>query len=76
MLYNYAKFKGYDLTAQGDLTQFPDKRAVSSWATTAMRLGQAAMLINGSDGKLLPGGTTTRAQAASILRNFHQNFVL
>lgn len=76
MLYNYAKYKGYDLTAQGDLSQFPDKRAVSSWATTAMSWANGNGLINGSDGKLLPGGTTTRAQAASILRNFHQNFVL
>ena len=32
-------------------------------------------LINGSDGSLVPGGTTTRAQAASILTKYDQSVV-
>lgn len=76
MLYNYAKYKGYDLTAQGDLTAFPDGDSVQPWAETAMTWANGNQLINGhDDGTLEPGGTTTRAQAASILMRFDQNVV-
>ena len=74
MLYKYARFKGYDLTAAGDLTQFPDAGSISSWAETALSWANGKGLINGNeDGTLAPGGTATRAQAASILANFDQN---
>ena len=76
MLYNYAAYKGYDLTAQGDLTAFPDGDSVQPWAETAMTWANGNQLINGhDDGTLEPGGTTTRAQAASILMRFDQNVV-
>lgn len=76
MLYNYAKYKGYDLTAQGDLTAFPDGDSVQPWAETAMTWANGNQLINGhDDGTLEPGGTTTRSQAASILMRFDQNVV-
>ena len=74
MLYNYAQYKGYDLTANGDLTQFPDDGSISFWAETALSWANGKGLINGNeDGTLAPGGTATRAQAASILANFDQN---
>ncbi len=74
MLYKYARFKGYDLTVSGDLTQFPDDGSISSWAETALSWANGKGLINGNeDGTLAPGGTATRAQAASILANFDQN---
>ena len=74
MLYNYAKVKGYDLTASGDLTAFPDGSKVSSWAEAAMAWANGNELINGhDDGTLQPGGDSTRAQAASILMNFDVN---
>ena len=74
MLYKYARFKGYDLTATGDLTQFPDAGSISSWAETALSWANGNGLINGNeDDTLAPGGTATRAQAASILANFDQN---
>ena len=75
MLYKYARFKGYDLTATGDLTQFPDMDAISGWAETALSWANGNGLINGNeDGTLAPGGTATRAQAASILAHFDQSF--
>ncbi len=75
MLYKYARFKGYDLTATGDLTQFPDAGSISSWAETALSWANGKGLINGNeDGTLAPGGTATRAQAASILAHFDQSF--
>lgn len=74
MLYNYAKVKGYDLTASGDLTAFPDGSKVSSWAEAAMAWANGNELINGhDDGTLQPGGDSTRAQAASILMSFDLN---
>ena len=76
MLYNYAKYKGYDLSAEGDLTAFPDGDQVQKWALPAMAWANGNALINGhDDGTLEPGGTSTRAQAASILMRFDQNVV-
>lgn len=76
MLYNYAAYKGCDLTAKGDLSQFTDGDSVQEWALPAMTWANGNALINGhDDGTLEPGGTTTRAQAASILMRFNQNVV-
>ena len=77
MLYKYARFKGYDLTATGDLTQFPDMDAISGWAETALSWANGNGLINGHEdtGLIDPAGTTTRAQAASILMRFDQKLV-
>ena len=74
MLYKYARFKGCDLTATGDLTQFPDAGSISSWAETALSWANGKGLINGHEnGTIDPKGSTTRAQAASIMANFDQN---
>ena len=74
MMYNYAKFKGYDLTAGGDLTQFPDAGAISDWAETALSWANGKGLINGHEnGTIDPKGSTIRAQAARIMANFDQN---
>ncbi len=74
MMYNYASYKEYDLTLEGDLIQFEDASAISGWAETAMSWANGSGLINGhDDGTIDPQGTTTRAQAASILMNFDQN---
>ena len=74
MLYNYASYKGYDLSAKGDLTAFPDGDSVQEWALPAMAWANGNELINGhDDGTLDPAGTTTRVQAASILMRFDLN---
>lgn len=76
MLYNYAKYKGYDLSAEGDLSQFPDSGSVADWAETAMSWANGNELINGhDDGTIDAAGIGTRAQAASILMRFDQNLV-
>lgn len=75
ILYNYAKFKGYDLSASADLGKFPDSGQVSSWAETALGWANGNGLINGhDDDRLDPKGSTIRAQAASILMNFDKGF--
>ena len=76
MLYNYAKYKGYDLSAEGDLSQFPDSGSVADWAEAAMSWANGNELINGhDDGTIDAAGTAIRAQAASILMRFDQNLV-
>lgn len=75
ILYNYAKFKWYDLSASADLGKFPDSGQVSSWAEIALGWANGNGLINGhDDGRLDPKGSTIRAQAASILMNFDKGF--
>ena len=75
MMYNYASYKEYDLTLEGDLSQFEDASAISGWAETAMRWANGGGLINGHEatGLIDPAGTTTRGQAASIITNFDLN---
>ena len=76
MLYNYTKYKGYDLSAEGDLSTFPDANSIADWAEAAMSWANGNELINGhNDGTLEPGGTATRAQGASILMQFDQSLV-
>ncbi|CCX36848.1 putative uncharacterized protein [Clostridium sp. CAG:1013] len=76
IMYNYAVYKQLDTTAAADLTKFPDSGNVHSWAETAMEWANGNELINGHDnGMLDPQGTTTRAQAASILMKFDLNLV-
>lgn len=76
MLYNYASYKGYDLSAKGDLSAFPDGEQVQEWAEPAMAWANGNALINGhDDGTLDPQGIAIRAQAASILMRFDLNLV-
>lgn len=74
MMYNYAAYKGYDLTADGDLTEYADGGSVSGWAMESMAWANGNQLINGfEDQTLRPLGTATRVQAAQILMNFREN---
>ena len=70
ILYRYAKQKGYDISKSADLNGFADADAVSGYATDAMRWAVASGLIQGSNSKLNPKGTATRAQVATILMRF------
>lgn len=76
MLYNYSKYKRYDLSAAADLSEFPDGSSVSNWANSAVAWANGNGLINGhDDGRLDPSGTAIRAQAASILMGFDRKYV-
>ena len=70
ILYRYAKQKGYDVSKSADLNGFADANTVSTYATDAMRWAVANGLIQGSNSKLNPKGTATRAQVATILMRF------
>lgn len=73
ILYRYAKFKGYDVSGQGDLGQFTDRGKIQAYALEAISWANAEGLIAGIDkGILDPGGPATRAQVAAILQRFCQ----
>ncbi len=64
VLYRYAQYKGADVSASGDLSGFVDSANVSDWAV-------GSGLVNGVEGNALaPQGTSTRAQAATVLMRF------
>ena len=74
MLFRYAEFKGYDISAGGDLSKFPDADAVHSYARGALFWATSAGIITGvksGDFDLLdPRGPATREQFATILARF------
>lgn len=73
ILYNYATFKGYDVSVQGNLSVFNDGATTSDWALSAMKWAVGSGLLQGYNGNLNPTGTATRAEVAQILMNFCEN---
>lgn len=74
ILYRYAKQKGYDVSKSAALTGFSDADKVSGYAFDAMQWAVAEELLKGSNGKLDPQGSATRAQVATILMRFMQKY--
>ena len=70
ILYRYQSYLGLDAASVGDLDAFADAAAVSAYAETAMEWAVGEGLIYGIDGKLVPHGNATRAQAATILARY------
>lgn len=74
ILYRNAKQKGYDVSKSAALTAFSDADKVSGYAAEAMQWAVAEGLLQGSNGKLNPQGSATRAQVATILMRFMEKF--
>ena len=75
ILYRYAQYKGYDVSAKADLNKFTDADEISNYALEALQWANAEGLINGKgDGVLDPKGQATRAEAAVILMRFCENY--
>ena len=70
ILFRYAKQKGYDVSRSVELNGFVDAAQVSNYATEAMQWAVANGLIQGSNNKLSPKATASRAQVATILMRF------
>lgn len=71
ILYRYAAYKEFDLTAEAGLTGYTDAASVSEYATEAMNWAVATRLIGGTSKTTLdPTGDSTRAQIATILMRF------
>ena len=76
ILYRYAQLKGYDVTEKADLTGYTDSTSISSYAVEAMQWANANGIVNGmTETTLVPQGTATRAQVATMLMNFCENVV-
>ena len=74
ILYRYAQYKGYDVTASNDLSSYTDASQISAYATTAMQWANAEGLITGNtDTTINPTGNATRAELATILMRFCEN---
>ena len=73
IMYQYAKYKGYDTEANGSLDQFKDASSVASYAETAMKWAVGHKIIAGTGNGLEPDGNATRAQVAVVLQAFNNN---
>lgn len=76
ILHRYANSLGYDVTESTNLSWYADSAQLSSYAADAMSWAVAEGLISGmTETTLVPKGTATRAQVATILMRF-VNYVL
>lgn len=73
ILCRYAQYKQYGTSASASLSAFSDDAAVSTYAKAPLSWAVAEKLVNGTDGKLLPRASATRAQVAAILHRFVEN---
>lgn len=71
ILYRYAAYKGYDVTASNDLSSYTDADQIGAYAFEAMQWANGAGLVTGTTGATLnPLGSATRAEVATILMRF------
>lgn len=73
MLYNYAKYQGYDLSLGADtnILSYNDALNISEYAFAALQWACGIGLIQGDgQGNLNPTGQATRAETAAILHRF------
>jgi hypothetical protein len=78
MLYRYASFKGYSVTAgqTGQLSGMTDSGKVSSFAVTAFKWAYASNIIHGTTPTTLsPLGNASRAEGAKIMMDFMESFI-
>ena len=80
MLYNFAKYMGYDVSNKGaNMNSFADSGKISDYAKTAMQWACAEGLIAGTpvNGvvELQPQGNAERCQVASIIMRFCKTFM-
>jgi hypothetical protein len=76
ILYNYAKYKGYDITASADLSAYTDAVSINSWSQSGMKWANAEGLVTGrTTTTIVPGGDASRAEVAEMLMRFVEKFV-
>ena len=74
ILHNYAKARGFDVSARGDVTKFADGNAISGWATEFVRWAVGSGMMAGDGTNLNPTKTATRAEVAQMFKNFNDIF--
>ena len=74
VLYRYAAYKGYDISARTNLSGFEDVNEISEYAVEYMEWANAEGLITGTSHETLsPKGNALRSQVAAILKRFCEN---
>ena len=77
MMYRYAAYKGYDVTATSEFEGLVNADKVANWSMDGVKWAVGAGLISGieKDGvkDLAPQGNASRAQVAAILQRFCEN---
>ena len=74
ILYRYAGYKGYDVTAKGDPAYFTDPAKIGSWAYEAVQWAcGAALLETEGCGMIDPAGNTKRCDFAAAITRFMEN---
>ncbi len=76
MMYRYADYKGYDISAAGDFSKFSDALSVNDFAKDAMKWAVGTGIITGKDNgkKLDPQGYASRAECATIMMRFMEKY--
>lgn len=73
IIYRYAKYKGIDLIASGDNSEYNDSDKISSWASEAISFCKAMKIMTGNDkGEFMPLNDATRAEVAATLQRFFE----
>ena len=76
MMMRYAKYKNCDTAATTDLAGYADANQIHDWAYRAMEWANSTGMITGRTAfTLVPQGTATRAETATILVRFIQKFM-
>jgi len=79
LLHRFLSYKGTAPTGAADLSAFPDGAKVPDWAQEAMAWACSAGIIQGTatvSGTMLdPNGTATRAQLATVILRFRNQFL-
>ena len=70
MLYRFAKSQGVNVSASAKLGGYADSAAVAPYAKEALSWAAAKGIVSGSNGKLNPEGTATRAHFAVFLYRY------
>ena len=74
ILYRYAGYKGYDLSAKGDPAYFTDPAKIGSWAYEAVQWACGATLLETEGcGLIDPAGNTKRCEFAAAITRFMEN---
>ena len=76
MMYRYAEYKEYDVSATADMSTFEDGEQVSAFAKKAMQWAVGTGIISGKDNgtRLDPQGNASRAECAAIIMRFDRKY--
>jgi hypothetical protein len=71
ILYRFAQYNGLDISGSADLSVYTDENDISDWAYKAMKWAVSDEIIKGrTPTTIVPQGTSTRAEVATVINRF------